>query len=76
MSWAEHTNFHARTQRPYRIILRRDFTSLHTHTLTLIQHSFVMPSFSEITKEGMYLKRNTEVRSRNHCYRGGVCYIL
>jgi hypothetical protein len=32
MYWAEHTNFHARTQHPYRIILKRDFTLLRTHT--------------------------------------------
>jgi hypothetical protein len=34
MYWAEHTNFHARMQHPYRIILRRDFMLLRTHTHT------------------------------------------
>jgi hypothetical protein len=35
-----------------------------------------MPTFTEITKQGMYLKRKIEARKRNDGYRGRACYIL
>jgi hypothetical protein len=72
----EHTNFHARTQHPCRIKLRRDFTLPRAHTLTLIQYSFLMPTFTETTKQATSLKRKIEERLRNYCYRGRACYIL